>query len=188
MIFTRWTRLALLLLLGACSSSPPKPLLPDGSHRVPVNAAAPVPPTSEFAGAPPEKAPPVVAPAPIPTEPRSTGVVVYFAFGDSSLDAKARGALERFAKEVNASRRSVIVIRGHADRIGDAAYNHALSVRRAASVDTFLTALGVSAHGRVFGVGADEASTHCESKNHTERLDCMQADRQVEVRLEEPIR
>lgn len=29
--------------LAACSSSPPKPVLPDGLHRVPVNRVLPVP-------------------------------------------------------------------------------------------------------------------------------------------------
>lgn len=29
--------------LAACSSSPPKPVLPDGLHRVPVNRVPPVP-------------------------------------------------------------------------------------------------------------------------------------------------
>jgi hypothetical protein len=35
--------------LAACSSGPPKPVLPDGLHRVPVNRILPVPevPTSE---------------------------------------------------------------------------------------------------------------------------------------------
>jgi hypothetical protein len=31
--------------LAACSSSPPKPVLPDGLHRVPVNRLPPVPDT-----------------------------------------------------------------------------------------------------------------------------------------------
>jgi hypothetical protein len=35
--------------LAACSSGPPKPVLPDGLHRVPVNRVQPVPevPASE---------------------------------------------------------------------------------------------------------------------------------------------
>ncbi|AIP32047.1 hypothetical protein DR64_3924 [Paraburkholderia xenovorans LB400] len=31
-----------LVSLAACSSEPPKPVLPDGLHRVPVNRAPPV--------------------------------------------------------------------------------------------------------------------------------------------------
>lgn len=33
----------LVILINGCSDSPPRPLLPDGSHRVPVNRVSPVP-------------------------------------------------------------------------------------------------------------------------------------------------
>lgn len=32
-----------VILIDGCSSGPPKPVLPDGSHRVPVNRVPPVP-------------------------------------------------------------------------------------------------------------------------------------------------
>jgi hypothetical protein len=32
-----------VILTSGCSSGPPKPVLPDGSHRVPVNRVPPVP-------------------------------------------------------------------------------------------------------------------------------------------------
>lgn len=35
----------LVILINGCSGSPPKPVLPDGSHRVPVNRVPPVPPS-----------------------------------------------------------------------------------------------------------------------------------------------
>ncbi|MDR8730081.1 hypothetical protein FEQ05_03202 [Burkholderia pseudomultivorans] len=35
----------LVVLMNGCSDSPPKPVLPDGSHRVPVNRVQPVPPS-----------------------------------------------------------------------------------------------------------------------------------------------
>ncbi|MBN3846107.1 hypothetical protein G3N58_04565 [Paraburkholderia sp. Ac-20342] len=44
--------------LAACSSGPPKPVLPDGLHRVPVNRVPPVPDVSN------------AAPAAAPTTPR----------------------------------------------------------------------------------------------------------------------
>lgn len=50
--------------LAACSSGPPKPVLPDGLHRVPVNRVPPVPDMSS--------AVPAVAPAassPVPDSP-----------------------------------------------------------------------------------------------------------------------
>lgn len=35
----------LVILINGCSGSPPKPVLPDGSHRVPVNRVVPIPPS-----------------------------------------------------------------------------------------------------------------------------------------------
>lgn len=32
-----------VILISGCSSSPSKPVLPDGSHRVPINRELPVP-------------------------------------------------------------------------------------------------------------------------------------------------
>ncbi|MBU9597621.1 hypothetical protein [Burkholderia multivorans] len=39
------TVIQLVMLINGCSGSPPKPVLPDGSHRVPVNRVVPVPPS-----------------------------------------------------------------------------------------------------------------------------------------------
>ncbi|SEA59998.1 hypothetical protein [Paraburkholderia sartisoli] len=33
----------LVMLAESCSGNPPEPILPDGSHRVPVNRVPPVP-------------------------------------------------------------------------------------------------------------------------------------------------
>ncbi|MEW6342054.1 MAG: hypothetical protein AB1704_15440 [Pseudomonadota bacterium] len=38
-----------VILISGCSSDPPKPVLPDGSHRVPVNRELPVPPVPSAA-------------------------------------------------------------------------------------------------------------------------------------------
>ncbi|MBB2932007.1 hypothetical protein FHX59_006481 [Paraburkholderia silvatlantica] len=49
--------------LAACSSSPPKPMLPDGLHRVPVNRVPPVPLVRDGQTAVP------TAPSPVPDGP-----------------------------------------------------------------------------------------------------------------------
>ncbi|CAN7451428.1 hypothetical protein LJR034_002860 [Caballeronia sp. LjRoot34] len=41
----------LVMLIESCSGNPPKPVLPDGSHRVPVNRVPPVPPVTPTDGA-----------------------------------------------------------------------------------------------------------------------------------------
>lgn len=43
--------LSLVILIESCSENPPKPVLPDGSHRVPVNRVPPVPPVTSTDGA-----------------------------------------------------------------------------------------------------------------------------------------
>ncbi|MBB5466740.1 hypothetical protein HDG32_002858 [Paraburkholderia sp. CI2] len=35
----------LVILINGCAGSPPKPVLPDGSQRVPVNRVPPTPPS-----------------------------------------------------------------------------------------------------------------------------------------------
>ncbi|RQR25005.1 hypothetical protein DIE22_35600 [Burkholderia sp. Bp9142] len=43
--------------LAACSSGPPKPVLPDGLHRVPVNRVPPVPDLPTTVPAAPDQQP-----------------------------------------------------------------------------------------------------------------------------------
>lgn len=43
--------------LAACSSGPPKPVLPDGLHRVPVNRVPPVPDVPTTVPAAPDQPP-----------------------------------------------------------------------------------------------------------------------------------
>jgi hypothetical protein len=38
-----------VILISGCSSGPPKPVLPDGSHRVPINRELSVPPVPSAA-------------------------------------------------------------------------------------------------------------------------------------------
>lgn len=38
-----------VILISGCASGPPKPVLPDGSHRVPINRELPVPPVPSAA-------------------------------------------------------------------------------------------------------------------------------------------
>src|SRR5262245_15929865 len=87
-----------------------------------------------------------------PTEIRETprGVVVtfrhiLFVFDSAQLSPMARREVERFAFVLNDPRvqRRKVILEGHADAIGDAAYNVDLSRRRAATVADELIAHGV---------------------------------------------
>jgi outer membrane protein OmpA-like peptidoglycan-associated protein len=78
------------------------------------------------------------------------GVVVtlphtQFAFDSSDLDARARRVVERMAFVLNHPRAAsrTVILEGHADAIGTAAYNLALSRRRAETVARELIGQGV---------------------------------------------
>jgi OOP family OmpA-OmpF porin len=58
----------------------------------------------------------------------------------------------------------VIIVAGHTDSVGSAAYNQALSMRRAEAVKAYLTAKGMDA-ARVYTEGKGETSPL--ASNHT---------------------
>ncbi len=125
-----------------------------------VAPAPPPPPLAVASPAPPaeERAPPVApTPAPAPKESTTQVVgVVHFPFkawrvraGDEPL---LRAAVAAMAAHPDAK---CILVGGHADATGPAAYNDRLSVRRAESVRRWLVAHGVLAERiEVIGYGS----------------------------------
>lgn len=80
---------------------------------------------------------------------------VTFAFDDATVRDEDRPALDRLTQVVNKYYPgSVLTIEGHADPAGSAAYNMALSKRRAESVAAYLTQAGLaSVDVRTVGYG-----------------------------------
>lgn len=106
-------------------------------------AAAP-PPTPAAAPAPaPEPAPPP-PPAPPPACPQAD-YVVYFEWDRSDLNAEALQVIDAAAARMRGCSGPAVLLVGHADRSGSAAYNMPLSMRRAEAVRDALTARGVPA-------------------------------------------
>ncbi len=80
---------------------------------------------------------------------------VTFAFDDASVRDEDRPSLDRFVQVVNKYYGgSLVTVEGFADPAGSAAYNNALSKRRAESVASYLTQAGVQGISmRTVGMG-----------------------------------
>lgn len=86
----------------------------------------------------------------------------------------------------------LLLVTGHADRIGTEKYNQKLSERRAAAVKTYLVSQGIAAD-RIKAVGKGESEPNpdadtvnkCKGKKKTKKLiECLQPDRRVTVEPE----
>lgn len=114
--------------LGACSKSKKAETTP-----APVET---IQPPGETAQAP--------MPAPTEGEPPITGDQVFFAFDSSDLTVAGRAALDEVVTWVKGDPERTILVRGHADKSGEADYNLDLSARRAQAVGAYLKAQGVA--------------------------------------------
>ena len=81
----------------------------------------------------------------------------------------------------------MILVVGHTDRIGSAAYNKKLSERRAAAVKTYLVSKGIEAN-RVYtegkGVKQPVTGDKCKSNKASKALiECLQPDRRADIEI-----
>jgi outer membrane protein OmpA-like peptidoglycan-associated protein len=121
-------------------------VIPLAIYPAPSPAAeAPPPP-------PPPPAPPAPPPVPAPEAQRS--FQVFFDFDKSDITAAAAKVIKAAAESAKAGHATKIVVTGHTDTVGSAAYNQALSERRAAAVKRALVADGLpEAEIGTLGVG-----------------------------------
>ena len=114
--------------------------------------------------------------------PASTdkSVIVYFAFDSARLSAAGRAVLDAWlAGERKESR---IVIFGHADRLGPASYNRALSRRRAETVRAYLVGKGVDASRiEIIAMGESQPVKHCKGGANPRTIACLAPNRRVEI-------
>jgi peptidoglycan-associated lipoprotein len=91
---------------------------------------------------------------------------IYFAFDDYSLNAEARGELDRLAARLQGNPKAVVQIEGHCDERGSTEYNLALGERRAQSAKNYLVSQNIDS-SRVTTISYGEekpvASGHDES-------------------------
>ena len=86
----------------------------------------------------------VAAPAAVPAPAPARTYLVFFDWDKSDLTPRARQIIADAAKASTSVATTRIEVGGHADRTGTAAYNQALSMRRANAVAAELVRLGVA--------------------------------------------
>jgi OOP family OmpA-OmpF porin len=100
-------------------------------------------------------APVAAMPAPAPAAPISTPVITkhtfnagaLFAFDSAKLTPAAEKDMAKMAAEAKSLKKlNVVLVEGHTDNIGTAAYNQKLSIKRAMSVRDALIKNGVPAN------------------------------------------
>lgn len=70
--------------------------------------------------------------------------VIYFDFDSFVVKSEFAGAIDGYAKRLNAAKTKKVIIEGHTDERGGREYNLALGQKRAEAVQKSLTLLGVS--------------------------------------------
>ena len=76
--------------------------------------------------------------------PDGSKMGVYFATNMSDINANSKLALDKLEKVFEAYPETNILVEGHTDDVGEAAYNESLSQKRAAAVGNYLKATGIS--------------------------------------------
>lgn len=153
----------------------------------------------------PKKAEPAPAPAPVAAAPVVAGPAApavkaefkaetLFDFDKAVVRSEGKKELDDKIVEGMKAHPEVelLLVTGHADRIGTTKYNQKLSERRAAAVKTYLVSKGVAAD-RVKTVGKGESEpnpdadtvNNCKGTKKTKKLiECLQPDRRVTVEPE----
>lgn len=165
---------------------------------IPRKAAAPAPRAATPPAAPvmkPAAKPADMKPAPKPKPakptPFQTRVDVPFEFAKSDLTADGRGALDQLFKELKKGpvTINVVIVTGHTDKIGSAAYNKKLSEARAQVVRDHLVNSGGLNPKLIFweGVGPRQpvnVTKFCDAKmNRKQLIDCLAPNRRTTVEV-----
>ncbi len=159
----------------AAYTPPPQPT------PAPVSMAQAAPPA-------PVMAAPQPAPAQVAAARRSVSFSAesLFAFDKAVIRPEGRQALDNFARDVAGTQFQVVVVEGHADRIGTEAHNLALSLQRAQAVTDYLVTTGGMDAAKISTKGVGEASPskagECKANLPGAQLRaCLQPDRRVDV-------
>jgi OOP family OmpA-OmpF porin len=165
---------------------------------LPRKAAAPAAPAPRAAAPavvpvakPVEMKPEAKKPAAPGTLPFSERVDVPFEFAKADLTADGRTALDELFKELKKGpvTMNVVIVTGHTDKIGSAAYNKKLSEARAQVVRDYLVNTGGLDSKLIFweGVGPRQpvnVTKFCDAKmNRKQLIDCLAPNRRTTVEV-----
>jgi outer membrane protein OmpA-like peptidoglycan-associated protein len=173
-----------------------------GSARKAAPAPAPAPEPVAPKVEPPPPPPPPPAPAPEPVAPKVEPpppakivldeAVLHFANGKNDLSAEGAEAVRKVAGSLKAYKgRYELVVSGHTSSLGKAAFNKALSKRRADAVAKVLVEAGIpQASIQTVGEGpdkpiADNKTKEGQARNRRVEIDVKVSDAQVETRKTE---
>ena len=116
-------------------------------------------------------------------------VATRFAFDSAELDDAARAELDKLLARFEPGEIDKVYVMAHADRIGPARYNVALSERRLEAVRNYLATKGITLP-MLFteAYGADYPVSHCDDlgpakKDNAALVACLAADRRAEVEV-----
>jgi OOP family OmpA-OmpF porin len=148
------------------------------------------PPAPRVAPPPPPPPPAPVPPKPV-TEKITLAADVLFDFDKAVLKPEGTAKLDDLVGKLKAVNLEVIIAIGHTDRIGSAAYNQKLSVRRAEAVKAYLVSKGIEPN-RIYteGKGLTQPIKDCPNpsakgdiRTFKELIACLQPNRRVEVEV-----
>ena len=153
----------------------------------------PTPPAPKAAPAPKKEAPkPALQPkkeAPPKLVPQKINFSAdaLFDFDKAVLKPAGKAMLDDLTRVLQGAKYEVILAIGHTDRIGSAAYNKKLSVRRAEAVKNYLTEKGIPPN-RVYAEGKGKTQpvtkpADCRGKRGKVLIACLQPDRRVDVKV-----
>jgi OmpA-OmpF porin, OOP family len=155
----------------------------DGALAPPV-AVSPIAPAI-----PAQAAAPVPAPVAPPPPKRCDFAVTLgndeaFTFNKAVLSNAARQRIEAevMSKLAACAKVDLVLVTGHADRLGSQQYNQKLSEKRADAVAAYLKGKGVSAEIDTLGVGKTQSVKACDDKLPRPKLiECLAPNRRVVI-------